>query len=108
LENLLTIAGDFAAKYNVPVAVNEYGAERWEPGAADYVRDEMAIFNQYGWNYAAWQWFASWPLLAESDNSFNFRFGPDPKNLTDIENALLSAYTAAWARNTVRPSNFAK
>jgi hypothetical protein len=108
LENLLTIAGDFAAKYNVPVAVNEYGAERWEPGAADYVRDEMDIFNQYGWNYAAWQWFASWPLLAESDNSFNFRFGPNPKNLTDIENALLSVYTAAWARNTVRPSNFAK
>jgi hypothetical protein len=108
LENLLTTAADFSKKYNVPVAINEYGAERWVPGAANYVRDEMDIIEQHSWNYAVWQWSPAWPPLAEGDNSFNFRFGPDPQNLTDTENALLSAYTAAWARNTVRPSNFWK
>jgi hypothetical protein len=106
LENLLSLAADFSKKYNAPVAVNEYGAERWEPGAADYVRDEMDIFEQHGWNYATWQWEPAWPPLAEGDNSFNFRFGPDPENHAEVENTLLSAYASAWMNNTIRPSNF--
>ena len=108
LENLLSTAVDFSAKNNVPLAVNEYGAERWVVGVADYIRDEMNLFEQYGWNYAAWQWQPAWFPLREGDNSFNFRFGPDPKDKTDVENDLLSAYIEAWARNIVRPSDFGK
>jgi hypothetical protein len=108
LESLLSFAGDFTAKYNAPVAVNEYGVERWEPGAADYIRDEMDLFEQHGWNYAAWQWQPAWPPLAEGDNSFNFRSGSDPKRTSEVENTLFSAYIAAWKRNTLRPSNFGK
>ncbi|MEW6092998.1 MAG: cellulase family glycosylhydrolase [Chloroflexota bacterium] len=105
LENLLAIAADFQSTHQVGLAVNEYGLERWEPGGADYVSDEMALFEQYGWNYAAWQWQPAWPPLAEGDNSFNFRFGPDPADLTEVPNDLLDAYAEAWRRNTVRPSN---
>ena len=108
LESLLSSAVDFSAKYNVPLAVNEYGAERWVASTADYVRDEMNLFEQYGWNYAAWQWQPAWLPLREGDNSFNFRFGPNPESRTDTKNALLSAYTDAWTRNIVRPSNFGK
>jgi hypothetical protein len=106
LENLLTIATDFQSTHQVVLAVNEFGLERWAPGGADYVRDEMALFEQHGWNYAVWQWHASWPPLAEGDNGFNFLFGPDPANLTGVPNALLDALTGAWLRNTLRPSNF--
>lgn len=106
LENLLAIAADYQSTYQVVLAVNEYGLERWVPGGADYVGDEMSLFDQYGWNYAIWQWHASWPPLAEGDNSFNFLFGPDPANLTGVPNALLDAFTAAWLHNTIRPSNF--
>jgi hypothetical protein len=88
--------------------VNEYGLERWEPGGADYVQDEMSLFEQHGWNYAVWQWHASWPPLAEGDHGFNFLFGSDPANLTEIPNDLMGAYTTAWARNIIRPSNFGK
>jgi hypothetical protein len=108
LESLLSTAADFSVKNNVPVAVNEYGAERWVPGAADYIRDEMNSFEQRGWNFAAWQWQPAWPPLVEGDNSFNFRFGPEPGNLSDMENRLLSAYIEAWQRNTIRPSNLGK
>jgi hypothetical protein len=90
------------------MAVNEFGVERWTSGGAEYVRDEMDLFEQFGWNYAAWQWQPAWPPLDEGDNSFNFRYGPDPDNLDDVENDLLSSYIAAWGRNTVRPSNFLK
>ena len=106
LEDLLSFAGDFTAKYNAPVVINEYGVERWEPGAGDYVRDEMDIFEQYGWNYAAWQWQPVWPPLAEGDNAFNFRSGPNPKKTSEMENVLFSTYIEAWKRNTILPSNF--
>ena len=106
LKTFLATAINFSVKNHAPVVVNEFGAERWEPGAADYIRDEMDIFEQNGWNYTAWQWQPEWPPLAEGDNSFNFRFGLSPKHLTNIKNELLSAYTDAWARNSVRPSNF--
>jgi hypothetical protein len=82
------------------------GVLRIKPGGADYIRDEMMLFEQYGWNYAVWQWHASWPLLAEGDNSFNILFGPEPANLTEVSNALLDAHVIAWVRNTVHPSNF--
>jgi hypothetical protein len=108
LDNLLAIAVDFQSTQKAVLAVNEYGLERWEPGGADYVRDEMALFEQHGWNYAVWQWHASWPPLAEGDHGFNFLFGSDPANLTEIPNDLMGAYTTAWARNIIRPSNFGK
>jgi hypothetical protein len=105
LENLLATALDYQSKHGVVLAVNEFGAERWVPGAADFVRDEMALFEQYGWNYAAWMWHASWAPLAEGDNNFNFLLGPDPDDLEEQPNDLLDAYTEAWSRNLVRPSN---
>jgi hypothetical protein len=108
LQDLLSIAADYSAKHHVPLAVNEFGVERWTSGGAAYVRDEVDLFEKFGWNYAAWQWQPAWPPLAEGDNSFNFRFGPDPENLTDIDNDLLSSYISAWGRNTVRPSDYSK
>ena len=38
--------------------------------------------------------------------SFNFRFGPDPENVAEVENDLFSAYIEAWGRNLIRPSTF--
>ena len=104
LENLLSIAGDWMAENNRPLAVNEFGAVRWVPGAANYLRDEMNLFEQYGWNYAIWMWYPSWAPLAEGDNDFNFRFGPDPDNLTDAASAdILDVLRDFWSLNTVRP-----
>jgi hypothetical protein len=106
LENLFAIAANFQSTHHIVVAVNEYGLERWEPGGADYVHDEMTLFDHYGWNYALWQWPASWLPLAKGDNAFNFLLGPAPTNLTEAPNAMLDAFTRAWQHNTLRPSNF--
>jgi len=105
LEDLIATALEFQSTHGVVLAVNEFGAERWVPGAADYVQDEMTLFEQNGWNYAAWLWHASWAPLAEGDNNFNFLFGPDPYDLEEQPNDLLDAYTEAWSRNLVRPSD---
>ena len=102
----LSAVVDFSLKYHVPIVVNEFGVERWVSGAADYIRAEMDLFEFYGWNYAAWQWQPAWEPLTWGDMSFNFRFGPDPQNVAEVENDLFSAYLEAWSRNLVRPSTF--
>ena len=40
LENYLEEIDEFTRKHGVPVAVNEFGVMRWEPGAAEFIDDE--------------------------------------------------------------------
>jgi hypothetical protein len=105
LAGQLAAVDEFKQANQVVVAVTEFGAMRWEPGVERYILDQASLFEERGWNYAVWQWFPAWKPLAEGDNSFNFRFGPDPKQHVDIENGLLNVFIQLWGRNTVRPSN---
>jgi len=105
LENLLATVDTFAARYGVPVAANEFGVMRWEPGAADFMDDQMDLFEQRGMNYALWVWDPSWEPLAENDD-FNFRHGPDPDNHADVESSdLMDVIVEYWGRNAIRPSS---
>ena len=106
LENLLSTVDTFAAKHIVPVAVNEYGPMRWEPGAAEFMDDQMDLFEQRGMNHALWCWDPSWEPLVEEVNAFNFRLGPKPNNHADVASSpLIEVILKYWGRNTVRPSN---
>ncbi|MFH2102847.1 MAG: cellulase family glycosylhydrolase [Chloroflexota bacterium] len=91
---------------NSPVAVNEFGAVRWTPDGATFLRDEMEIFERNGWNYAIWQWYPDWPPLAAGDTSFNYRLGPDPWNFSETDNEILSVLVEYWSKNTIRPQNY--
>jgi hypothetical protein len=106
LEGYLSIADDYAREHGVVLAVNEFGAARWVTGVEGFIDDEIALFEQFGMNHALWVWDPEWRPWNEGVNTFNFRYGPEPENTTDVENELLSVITDFWARNTVRPSNF--
>jgi hypothetical protein len=106
LADFLFILSDFEQEQGVPVAVNEFGAIRWVPNVADFMRDEMDIFEATGINYALWVWDPDWKPWAESVSEFNFRYGADPKNTIPIENDLQKVILEFWARNKLRPSNF--
>ncbi|MFQ6014086.1 MAG: glycoside hydrolase family 5 protein [Anaerolineae bacterium] len=107
LEDLLSTVDTFAATHGVPVAVNEYGLMRWQPGAADFMDDQMDLFEQRGMNYALWEWQTSWEPFAEEVHAFNFRLGPDPDNRADVASSdLIEVIAQYWRRNKVRPSNF--
>ena len=68
----------------------------------------MNLFDARGLNHALWSWDPAWDYWTEEVNEFVFRFGPDPKNISDVpSNDLMDAITANWSRNTVRPSNWA-
>ena len=100
LESLLATVDAFTATHGVPVAVNEFGVMRWEPGADAFMDDQMDLFEQRGMNHALWVWETSWELYAEEVDAFNFRHGPDPNNHSDVASSdLLDVIVKYWGRN---------
>lgn len=106
LVNFLSTLAGFQQEHGAPVAINEFGVMRWQPGAADFMRAEMDIFEEYGVNYALWVWNPEWKPWGNSSNEFDFRYGPDPENYTPVENDLGNVILEFWGRNVLRPSNF--
>jgi len=108
LDSLLSTVDAFAATHGVPVAVNEFGLMRWEPGGADLMDDQMDLFEQRGINHALWVWDPSWQPWTEEVDAFNFRHGPDPEHHADVTSSdLIDAIVKYWGRNTIRPSSLA-
>ena len=101
LDDLLSTVDTFKTTHGVPVAANEFGLIRWEPGAAAFMDDEMDLFERRGMNHALWLWETSWPEYAAEVHAFNFRFGSDPANRTDVASDLLNAIVKYWGRNTI-------
>ncbi|SFF21065.1 Cellulase (glycosyl hydrolase family 5) [Paenibacillus algorifonticola] len=42
---------DIQNKYNVPIYVGEFSAVRWAPGSAQYIRDAIELFEEFGWSW---------------------------------------------------------
>jgi len=103
LDSLLSTVDAFKGTHGVPVAVNEFGVVRWGPNAAGFMDDQMDLFEQRGLNHALWVWDPAWAPHAEENNAFNFRFGPDPANHTDVGSVLQDVIISHWRRNAVRP-----
>jgi uncharacterized protein YkwD len=109
LEDLLSTVDTFASTHGVPVAVNEFGVTRWEPGAADFMDDQIDLFEDMGMNHALWLWEASWEPRAEMNDNFNFLHGPDPDHHADVPSSdLIDVILQYWGRNTIRPSDFSE
>ncbi|NPA31077.1 MAG: glycoside hydrolase family 5 protein [Chloroflexi bacterium] len=97
----------FRLRADAPVAITETGVMRWEPGAAEFMRDRLEAAERYGINYAVWMWYPAWEALnrPDGDHAFNFRLGAEPRHLREEpNNPLWQTYRRLWARNTVRPS----
>ena len=88
LEDYLSTISAFQNQYGAPVLVNEFGVNRWVEGGADFMHDQMGIFETMGVNYALWVWYPDWPPFLEEVNSMDFLLGPEPKNLDPVPNEL--------------------
>jgi hypothetical protein len=65
----------------------------------------MSLFEEMRLNYSIWLWETEWTEYTDEVNDFNWRFGSDPNNTTDIPNELQDVLTSYWALNRLRPSN---
>jgi hypothetical protein len=100
---------EFIEKYHVPVAIAEFGLMRWEPGAARFMNDQMALLEDRKLNHALWVWDPSYRPWTEEVDAFNFRHGPEKRNHKDVDRSdLITVIRKYWGRNTIRPSSFIK
>jgi hypothetical protein len=62
LEGSLRSAVDFSIRYKVPMLVSEFSCVRSAPrlSAAIYVKDSIALFQEYGWSWMYHE-FRGWP-----------------------------------------------
>jgi hypothetical protein len=106
LSALLQPVRQYANKYDVPIAIDEFGVKRWVPGASDYLNDLLDLFEQEGWNHAIWEWSTSYEPFGLEVDDFNYKLGIDSANKTvQLDNPILNVLRAYWSMNTIRPSN---
>lgn len=97
LRRVLQPVRDFQLAYNVHIYVGEFSAIRWAPGAAQYLRDSIELFEEYGWDwtYHAYREWEGW----------NVDYGSDPqdhrptRDATDRKQLLLG-----WFEKNVSPA----
>jgi len=104
LDEWLATVDEYQAEYGVPVVINEFGGTRWNPDLAQFMDDQMSLFEKRGLNYAFWEWPSSWEPFVSDVDAFNIRHGPDPENHVEVEaSELLEVIQKYWALNTLRP-----
>lgn len=94
LEESLKPALEARDSLGIPLVINEFGAKRWVPGADQYTKDLVRLFDKHGLNHAVWLWESSYPKIDYDD--FNFQKG---------DNGIIPALKQSWSKNTARPSN---
>ncbi len=94
-------AAAFSTTHDVPIYVGEYGAMRWLPGAANFVADQVSLFEANGWNYTYYVWRGDEPTF----DGFNMEYGTDfAAHSAVTPNAILTSHTGHWPDNAVTPS----
>jgi hypothetical protein len=68
---------DFQRRHGVKIFVGEFSAISWAPNAETYLRDAIALFEEYGWDwtYHAFREYPGWSVESEAVSR-----GTDPKN----------------------------
>ena len=62
---------DFQKKNNVRIYVGEFGVARWAPNAADYLRDNIELFEEYGWDWTNHAFRESHIWSSEDDEQYS-------------------------------------
>ncbi len=81
LESKLAPVREFQQKYHVPIFVGEFGCARYAPGAEQWLRDQMNVYEQYGWSWAYWA-FREWDVM-------NIERTADPQEKVNQPDTLL-------------------
>jgi len=62
LEARLAPVRAFQQKHHVPIFVGEFGCARYAPGAEEWLRDQMDLYERNGWSWAYWA-FREWDVM---------------------------------------------
>jgi aryl-phospho-beta-D-glucosidase BglC (GH1 family) len=82
----------FQIKYHVPIFAGEFGCARYARGAEPWLRDQMDLYEKYGWTWAYWA-FREWDVM----NIERTADPADDANHTDTP--LLTLFKGFYARD---------
>ncbi|MBR4612098.1 MAG: cellulase family glycosylhydrolase [Kiritimatiellae bacterium] len=70
---------EFQLRHGVRIYIGEFSAVAWAPGAAEYLRDCIDIFDEYGWDwtYHAFREWLGWSVEHEGDDIGHMRPSAD-------------------------------
>ena len=74
---------DFQKKHNAKIYVGEFSAICWAEGADRYIRDEIELFEEFGWDwtYHAFREWSGWSVEHEPDGEpGTYKFKPSADN----------------------------
>lgn len=96
IEEKLEPVRRFQQKHKVPIFAGEFGCARYAPGATEWLRDQMDLYEQWGWSWAYWA-FREWDVMDIEKTAAP----EDHKRYPDTP--LLRLFRSYFARNTVFP-----
>lgn len=97
LRKVLQPVREFQLAYNAHIYAGEFSAARWAPGARDYLRDCIELFEEYGWDWS-YHAYREW-------DGWSVEHGTDPKNHErSIETTDRKALLLEWFSKNRKPA----
>lgn len=81
---------DFQKKYGVRIYISEFGVVRWAPDAAQYIEDNIEVFEEYGWDWS-FHAFRENPIWSPEYEPV-FKDNIKSSNTTEIAKVLLKYF----------------
>jgi aryl-phospho-beta-D-glucosidase BglC (GH1 family) len=92
LETQLAPVRAFQEKHHVPIFVGEFGCARYAPGVEQWMKDQMDLYERYGWSWAYWA-FREWDVM-------NIERSSDPADKVNRGEApLLNLFKTYFAKD---------
>ncbi len=96
LEAQLAPVRKFQQEFHVPIFVGEFGCARYAPGVADWMQDQLALYEREHWSWAYWA-FREWDVM-------NIERTADASDKSNhAETPLLDLFKKYFAKDTVFP-----
>ena len=96
IEKTLAAVRSFQKRHSVPIFAGEFGCTRWAPGAVEYLRDQMDLYEQWNWSWAYWA-FREWDAM-------DIEKKPEAADRERYEDTpLLRLFRSYFARDTAFP-----
>lgn len=86
----------FQGQHRVPIFAGEFGCARYAPGAEQWLRDQMDLYEEWHWSWAYWA-FREWDVM-------DIEKSPDPADKErHADTPLLRLFKSYFARDTDFP-----
>lgn len=88
----------FQEKHQTPIFIGEFGCARYARGILQFLRDQIDLYEQWGWSHAYWD-LRGWHVM-------DIEMSPDPNDRTrHPDTPLLQLFNSYFSRTTQFPDH---